>query len=37
MLDVLDTGGAVDAAALDARVRRAVADIVRQWRPAWTW
>jgi 5-methyltetrahydropteroyltriglutamate--homocysteine methyltransferase len=28
MLDALDTGGAVDAAALDARVRGAVADIV---------
>src|SRR5215510_15016244 len=30
MLDALDTGGAVDAAALDARVRGAVADIVRR-------
>jgi len=30
MLDALDTGGASDAAQLDARVRRAVADIVRQ-------
>jgi len=30
MLDALDTGGAVDAAALEARVRRAVADIVRR-------
>ncbi|HEX9749530.1 MAG TPA: cobalamin-independent methionine synthase II family protein [Methylomirabilota bacterium] len=30
MLDALDTGGAADPAALEARVRRAVADIVRQ-------
>ena len=30
MLDALDTSGAVDAAALEARVRRAVADIVRR-------
>ena len=30
MLDALDTGGAVDAAALEGRVRRAVADIVRR-------
>jgi 5-methyltetrahydropteroyltriglutamate--homocysteine methyltransferase len=30
MLDALDTGGALDPAAFDDRVRRAVADVVRQ-------
>jgi 5-methyltetrahydropteroyltriglutamate--homocysteine methyltransferase len=34
MLETLDTGGALDAAAFEARVRRAVSDIVRQQRDA---